>query len=475
MISCNQGWLSSPYFCNLPPLNQRKCIGGAGTTLHKSIDPKAFKGYPGDIYRAWQSPNFLERAKAEAIWFDEHLALGLDPHQSFIKGKVSRLCERAVRKGLPKTGINFGSQDYLSLSTHPLLAEAAQIAIADYGVHSAGSAALAGISDASLALEAELAAFTGYADATVFPIGWAAGYGVITSLIRPDDHVILDLLAHNCLQEGARAATLNVHRARHLSVRSVEQKLQKIRNADLNAGILVVTETLFSMDSDTPDIGALQDICHSYGATLFVDIAHDLGALGPSGRGVLEIQGMVGKVDIIMGAFSKCFASIGGFVASNEPALKIRLRTGSGPSAFTNAMTPIQVGIIRKSLEIIQSAEGDTRRARLRKNIQLMRKRLTEEGFEVLGQPSPIIPVILGGSQISRLMTKFSNENGGFVNLVEYPAVPRTAGRWRIQMMADHTSDDIEAFISIAVNARVQAKMTAADNDDRAKHEQSCP
>jgi len=219
-----------------------------------------------------------------------------------------------------------------------------------------------------------------------------------------------------------------------------------------------VTETLFSMDSDIPDITALQALCRRYDATLLVDCAHDLGALGERGLGVLHAQGMVGKVDILMGSFSKTFASPGGFVACNDLGLKFALRSSCGPSTFTNAMTPIQAAVIDAALSIVDSPEGGERRARLLANATLLRDGLATEGFAVMGQPSAIVPVVLGNASISRVMTKYAAEEGGIVNLVEFPAVTRNACRWRMQAMADHTEGDIRSMVEIAVSAREQAE-----------------
>jgi len=423
----------------------------------KLIDDFILGGALGREYSRSKSPNFLERCAAEGRWLDSRLNAGVDPYQCFTTGRGGPRVSRANRGGVAQEGINFGSQDYLSLSTHPALIRAAGEAAHAYGVHSAGSAGLAGLLDITLKLETELAAFLGYRDVTLFPIGWAAGYGVITSLIRPTDHIIIDRLAHACLQEGSRNATKNTHISAHLSVEAVEKKLQQIRAGDPDSGILVVTETLFSMDSDVADIAALQSLCHQYGATLLVDCAHDLGAVGETGRGYLELQNMIGEVDILMGSFSKTFASNGGFVACNEPGMKARLRGGCGPSTFTNAMTPLQVAVIRRALSIVDSEEGQRRRASLAENTLLLRRLLENAGFETRGEPSAIVPVMFGQVAKARLATRYATDAGAFVNLIETPAVPKNACRWRLQVMADHTKNDIEEFVEIAIQAREMA------------------
>ncbi len=416
--------------------------------------------------------DLVSRWKAVGQWFVERGGVGLDPYQKVVTGPVGPNVEGLLRDGTPIAGVNFASQDYLSLACHPAIVHAANQAIERFGVHSAGSAALMGNTSLSVGLEARVASHLGYKFCTLFPIGWAAGYGVIKTLVRETDHVVIDILAHACLQEGARAATANVSRFAHLSTAAVEKRLKRIRENDPRAGILVVTETLFSMDSDTPDIAALQALCRDYGATLLVDCAHDLGALGERGRGILQAQDMVGKVDILMGSFSKTFASPGGFVACNEESLKFALRSSCGPSTFTNAMTPIQAAVIDAALSIIDSPEGDERRARLMSNAVLLRDRLAAEDFLVLGQPSAIVPVILGNASVSRLMTRYAAEDGGIVNLVEYPAVARNACRWRMQVMADHAASHIDSMVEIAVSARKRAlaheEALAAFDDARA-------
>ncbi|MEM8813380.1 MAG: aminotransferase class I/II-fold pyridoxal phosphate-dependent enzyme [Pseudomonadota bacterium] len=416
------------------------------------------EGHAGKAYDQCTSPDYLDRTRAEGAYFASWLKQGLNPFQAHVRGPVGPEIDRGVCGRQAGPGVNFGSQDYLALNQHPALKAAAIEAVENHGLHSGGAASLAGICDTSIELERELARFVGHADATLFPIGWAAGFGLITSLVKPTDHVILDFLAHACLQQGAMSATPNVHRVPHLSVQGVERRLKRLRASDAKAGILVVTETLFSMDSDVPDIAALQALCHEYGATLFVDAAHDLGAIGEDGLGFLAAQDMIGKVDIMMGAFSKCFAGNGGFVACNEKALKVRLRIGCGPSTFTNAISPVQVAVARAALGIIRSPEGAARRKRLMENTLYVRERFRKEGFTVLGEPSAIVPVVLGDQLTSRFMTKIALDNGVFVNLAEYPAVPRNASRWRLQIMADHERIHLDRVADVAVQARAMAQ-----------------
>lgn len=403
--------------------------------------------------------NLLERWEQPGLWWQERVEHKIDPYQKYSTTRVSNFIEGAHRDGTPFRGHNFASQDYLSLASHPDLMKAAIAAIETYGLHSAGSAALMGNTALSVALEKRLADFVGYDDVVVFPIGWAAGYGAVKTLVKPHDHVVIDILAHACLQEAARDATENVHVHSHMNVKAVDSRLARIRREDETCGILVVTETLFSMDSDVPDIAALQDVCRRHNATLLVDCAHDLGSLGATGRGKLEDFDLVGKVDVLVGAFSKSFASMGGFVATNNKGFRFGLRGQCGPSTFTNAMSPVQAATVLAALDLVEGEEGKARRERLMHNSLRLRAGLEEAGFEVLGKPSAVVPMLIGDILLARLMTRYAVEFGGVVNLVEHPAVARNACRWRLQVMADHTDEQIDAMVEIAEKAREMAEM----------------
>jgi glycine C-acetyltransferase len=340
-------------------------------------------------------------------------------------------------------GVNFASQDYLSLSSHAEIKRVAQAVIGDYGVHSAGSAALLGNTSHSVTLERRIADFLGMPEAVLFPTGWGAGYGVIKGLVRSSDWVVIDALAHACLQEGANAATRNLALFRHNQVGECREKLEMIRARDPEAGIMVVTESLFSMDSDTPDLPAMQALCREFNATLVVDVAHDLGCLGEDGRGHIGMQGMLGKVDLVMGSFSKTFGSNGGFVACRSRAVKEYLRFYSPTCTFSNALSPVQAATVLQAFDIIESPEGAQLRGRLMRNILSLRRQLVVAGFEIYGDPSPIVCVKMGSEALARLISRRLPEAGLIANLVEFPAVPKGQARFRLQVMADHTEQNI--------------------------------
>lgn len=402
--------------------------------------------------------SLLERLSPLPFGWDMLEDHQVDTFAKQIVGPVLTQAQARDRKGrIIGDGVNFASQDYLSLACHPKVRNAACEAIAQYGVHSAGSPALMGNTALSVELEQRLGDFLGMSSCALFPTGWGAGYGAIRTLVRPSDHVVLDQFSHACLIEGARASTSNVHVFPHLCLKGLEHSLQQIRTQHPHAGILVVTESLFSMDADVPDLRAHQEIARSYGANLMVDVAHDFGSMGPNGLGALHEQGMLGKVDVVMGSFSKSFAANGGFVACNEPGLKLAIRFTCGPHTFTNAMSPIQAAVVLKSLDIIQSDEGRQRRESLLSNAVTMRGLLADEGYAFMGVPGPVLPVIVGGIARSRLLARYMLEGGMLVNLVEHPAVQRHASRLRLQVMADHTPQQIEQFVQVLVQASARA------------------
>lgn len=418
------------------------------TLQHYAEAPEA--GLSGSL-RDFRSPtgsNLLGRVGAFYKWQDLRRGHGLWPYGRSTESGPKRACAVRDDSGARMEGVNLASQDYISLSAHPAIVQAAKEAIDAYGVHSAGSPALVGNTSASIALEQRIARFLQMREVVLYPTGWAAGFGVIQGLVRPNDHVLIDALAHACLQVGAAAASQNVVPFRHNNVEDAERKLARIRARDPDGGILVVTESLFSMDSDTPDLSALQAIAHKYGATLLVDVAHDLGCMGEDGRGAIGAQNMTGKLDLVMGSFSKTFASNGGFVACRDRGVKEYLRYYSSPCTFSNAMSPVQATIVAKAFDIVESLEGADLRQKLLSNILTLRNECARLGMETYGEPSPIVCVKMGEEGLARLVARRLPELGLIANLVEYPAVAKGQARFRMQVMAKHSGADMREAAS---------------------------
>jgi 7-keto-8-aminopelargonate synthetase-like enzyme len=425
----------------------------------------AFAGIPADAltgsmrdFRVPAGADLLARTHGFFRWQDLRRQHGLWPFSRATEDGPKTVCLAQDDRGLKMQGVNFASQDYLSLSSHPLIKVAAIETIERCGVHSAGSPALVGNTFYSVALERKIAEFVGMEHVVLYPTGWAAGFGVVKGLVRSADHIVMDMLAHSCLQEGAHAATNNIHMFRHLDNEYCRNILTKIRAKDSENGILVITEGLFSMDSDTPDLVALQDLCHEFNATLVVDVAHDLGCLGKEGRGHIGVQNMLGKIDVIMGSFSKTFASNGGFVACKSRAVQEYLRFYSAPATFSNALSPAQAATVLRAFDIVDSMEGRVLRLELLANVISLRRELKEAGLDYYGDPSAIVCVKMGSEGLARLVSRQLPERGLVANLVEFPAVPKNAARIRMQVMANHSEQNIADAVQILKAAKTQAE-----------------
>jgi len=421
-------------------------------------------------FRSPQGSDLIGRVEPFFAWQDLRRSYDLWPYAKSTATAPKTRCAAISDSGRAFAGVNFASQDYLSLASHPEVKSAAIRAIEEYGVHSAGSAALLGNTKHSLELERVISDFLHGRETVLYPTGWSAGYAAVQGFVRPNDHVVMDVLAHSCLQEGARAATQNIHFHGHLNVRALERRLQKIRSVDVTNGILVVTESLFSMHADTPDMRELRAACDQYNAILLVDCAHDLGCIGEEGLGHLGLQNMLDDVDIVVGSFSKTFAANGGFIAVKTKAAAEYLKYYSATQTFSNAMSPVQAAAVCAAFRIVRSEEGQKRRQQLMNNILYLRKEAARLGLEVLGDPCAIVPIRVGAEGLARIASQKLTQFGAIANLVEYPAVPQGGARFRVQVMADHNSKEIDALVAALLEA-----MRAADLEFRSYKENERP
>jgi 7-keto-8-aminopelargonate synthetase-like enzyme len=402
--------------------------------------------------------DLVARTMPIVSWLAARRDAELLPYGRAVSGAPGPTAHAEAEAFQMRHGLNFATQDYLSLASHPAVLEAAAGALRDYGVHSGGSSALQGRSDISRALEREIGDTLKMEQVVLFSSGWGAAFGAVTALVRPDDHIVMDRLAHASLQTGAAAATKNIARVEHLSVEALRNALTEIRAVDSINGILVITEGLFSMDSDSPDLRSMQAICREFQATLFVDVAHDFGSLGPGGTSHIGRAGMLGEIDIVMGAFSKTFASNGGFVATNHPGVRAYVEAYGGPHMFSNAMSPIQIATVREALRIVRSDEGDQRRAALMTSVKALRKALADHSLLCLGDPSAVVPVLVGSTPLARIACGGVLRRGLFANLVEFPAVGIRAARFRMQVQADHTVEQARQAAALLIEAIEEAR-----------------
>lgn len=393
-----------------------------------------------DFYRP-AGANLLRRTDDYFAWVEARRNTELWQYSRTLEASPSNVSALRNDLGRLAKGINYNSQDYLSLNTHPAVRAAVHEALQEFGPHSAGSPMVLGNTHYSNSLEEALGDLTQMEHVMLFPTGWAAGFGSIVGLVRQDDHVVLDRLAHACLQQGARAATRNLVRYDHLDIEAAREAVREIRSRDAHNGILVVTDGLFSVDSDWCDLAKLQEYCSEYNATLLVDTAHDLGSMGPGGTGVLGLQGMLGKVDLVMSSFSKVFASNGGFLASRSPGVKQYVKMFSGTHLFSNALSAAQAAAVLQATRIVRSPEGDQLRGKLFAAINGLRDELTRLGLTCMGEPSPIVPLLIGNEKLARVAHRLVFERNVLAFMVEFPIAPTGASRFRLQVQASHTPE----------------------------------
>jgi glycine C-acetyltransferase len=405
-------------------------------------------------FRNPSGPDLLKRTERFYDYVRSRAEYGLWPYSLALEKATGPHTTVSDFSTTTRDGINFASQDYLGLARHPSVAAAGIDAMREFGPHSAGSGVLLGNTRLSLELEQHVAALLETEHVALYPTGWAAGYGAIAAFVRPRDHILIDHQCHACLQQGAAAATPQINHFIHNDAVDLKARLKGIRAKDARNGIMVITEGLFSVDSDSPDLRAFQAACSEFGATLLVDVAHDLGALGPGGGGVLATQGLLGKVDLVMGSFAKTFASNGGFLASRSPAVKQFAKYYGNPHMFSNALSPVQAAVVSQAIRIVRSPEGDDLRARLLACANALRDGFAAQGIACHGAPSPIVLVPFGNDRLARLAARRIAESGVFVNLVEYPAVPVDEARLSLQVMATHEVGQAQEAVTKIIEAR---------------------
>ncbi len=336
-----------------------------------------------------------------------------------------------------KERVMMGSNNYLGLTQHPKVLEAAKNALERYGSGCTGSRFLNGTIDLHELLESRLAEFVGKEACLVFSTGYQANLGLISGLVNRGEVVLIDKLDHASIVDGAKMSYGNTHRFGHGDMEQLELLLQRYRDR----GTLVIVDGVYSMEGDIADVPALLKLTQKHGAALAVDDAHSIGVLGPHGDGTAAHFGVRDEVDLIVGTFSKSLASIGGFLAGSESVIHY-LKHHSRPLIFTAALPPSNTAGVIAALEILQ-AEPE-RRQRLWENTRRFQEGSRSLGFEIGPTQTPIIPVLIGTLERTFVFWRQLYDAGVFTNPVVPPAVPPEECRLRVSLMATHTNDQID-------------------------------
>ena len=333
--------------------------------------------------------------------------------------------------------VMMGSNNYLGLTHHPRVLEAAKAALERYGSGCTGSRFLNGTLDLHEQLETRLAEFFGKEAALVFSTGYQANLGLISCLIGRGDVVLLDKLDHASIVDGAKMSFGETARFAHGDLKQLERLLE--RNAD--KGVMIIVDGVYSMEGDIADVPNLVRLAQRYGAALALDDAHSVGVLGPKGEGTAAHFGLADDVDIVVGTFSKSLASIGGFVAGSETVIHY-LKHHSRPLIFTAALPPANTAGVLAALEVM-IAEPE-RRDRLWENTRRLHEGFRSLGFDIGPSQTPIVPVLIGTLEKTFGFWRKLFDAGVFTNPVVPPAVPPAECRLRTSLMATHTPEQID-------------------------------
>jgi 8-amino-7-oxononanoate synthase len=343
-----------------------------------------------------------------------------------------------------KMMIMVGSNNYLGLTGHPKVIEAAVNATRKYGSGCTGSRFLNGTLDIHIELEHRLAKFMNREAALCFSTGFQTNQGGLSTLVGKNDLFFTDRTDHASIVDGCRLSFGKTIKYKHNDMDDLERVLAA--NADKDVGKLVVTDGVFSMEGDIVNLPKLYAVAKKYGARVYVDDAHGIGVLGKHGRGTGEHWGMEHAIDVSMGTFSKSFASLGGFLAADESVIHY-IKHHARALIFSASMPPAAVATVLACLDILESEPE--RLEKLWKNATKMRNGFKQLGFNTGPSETPIIPIIIGEDDACFAFWKLLFENGVFANPTVSPAVPPGQGLIRTSYMATHTDEELDRVLEL--------------------------
>ena len=335
------------------------------------------------------------------------------------------------------------SNNYLNLTNHPKLKEAAKRAIDTHGVGSGSVRPIAGNMDLHLELEKKLAAFKHAEAALVYSTGFAANAGLIPQLAGEGDFILSDELNHGSIIDGVRLSRAEKGIYKHCDVRDLERVLSEIRGKYRR--ILVISDGVFSMDGDIAPFDEIAKVASEHGAITYVDDAHGDGVLGENGRGIASHFRIEGKIDVEMGTFSKAFGVVGGYVSGSEDLRRFAFNKSRTWLLSASHPPPVAAACIA-ALDVVENEP--THLENLWKNTRYFKKELKRMGFDVGNSGTPITPVIVGESVIAQQMSAMLYDEGVFALPIVFPMVARDRARIRTIMNAGHTSADLDTALA---------------------------
>ena len=364
---------------------------------------------------------------------------GLYKSERFIKSPQSSLIETSEKKEI----INLCSNNYLGLSSHPEVTQAAKDAIDTHGFGMSSVRFICGTQDIHKELENKISSFLGMEDTILYAAAFDANGGVFEPLFGPEDAIISDQLNHASIIDGIRLCKAQRHRYLHNDMNDLEEKLKETSHCRAR---IIVTDGVFSMDGTIAQLDKISELAKKYNALVMSDECHSTGFIGEKGRGVHELKNVMGKVDIITGTLGKALGGAsGGFTSSKKEVIEI-LRQKSRPYLFSNTLAPSIVGASLKVFELIENDNSLIKN--LQKNTEYFREEMKNLGFDIVDGTHPIVPIMLYDAVLAKKMSEKLLEKGVYVIGFYFPVVPKDLARIRVQLSAGHTIEQLEKAIN---------------------------
>lgn len=349
-----------------------------------------------------------------------------------------------------KKVLNFCANNYLGLSSHPKIIEAAKAAIDSHGFGLSSVRFICGTQDIHKELERKISEFLGTEDTILYAAAFDANGGVFEPLLGPEDAIISDALNHASIIDGVRLCKAMRFRYLHNDMSDLEEKLKEAREAGAKQ-IVIVTDGVFSMDGTIAQLDKIVELAEKYEAMVMSDECHSTGFMGKSGRGVHELKGVMGKMDIITGTLGKALGGASGGFTSGKIEIIELLRQRSRPYLFSNTLAPSITGASIAVFDLL--SETTELRDKLEDNTKYFRSKMEEAGFDIKPGEHPIVPIMLYDAVLSQKMAEKLLEKGIYVIGFYYPVVPKGQARIRVQISAahdkHHLDQAIQAFIEV--------------------------
>ena len=347
-----------------------------------------------------------------------------------------------------KEVINLASNNYLGLTTHPKLREAALEAVRKYGVGSGAVRTISGTMTLHMQLEERIAAFKHVEKCVVFQSGFAANAGTVSAILGPEDHIVSDELNHASIIDGCRLSRAKIHVFPHKDVAAAERILAELDSAPGRK--LLISDGVFSMDGDIGPLPGLADAAAKHGAIMMVDDAHSSGVLGRNGRGTIDHFGLHGRVDIQVGTLSKAIGVLGGYVCGSRDLIEF-LYHRARPFLFSTSHPPAVAAACLAAFDVLE--QEPERIERLWENTRYFKRGLTQAGFQTGMSETPITPVMVGEAKLAHQLSRELFEGGVLATGIGFPTVPKGKARVRTIVTATHSTKELDIALEVFVKA----------------------